>query len=374
MSDLTDIRTPALVLDTGRLQRNLTRMQSRARELKVDLRPHMKTGKSVDVARAATAGQAGGVTVSTLAEAAYFAEAGFTDITYGVGITADKFAEVAEIAGKTGAKVNVVLDSLAAARALADWDGPAGAPIPALIEIDSGQHRAGIAADDAGLLDIARCLHDASGAELAGVMTHAGHSYNCGSVEDIVAVAEAERAAVVSAAERLRAAGLPCPVVSVGSTPTALHAKHLDGVTEMRPGVYMFGDRFQAALGSCDTTDLALSVLATVVGVYPARGLALINAGGLALSQDRSMDAVVGEPSYGAVYDLPGQQALDGLRLGNVNQEHGFLFGDVTDLAVGQRLRVFPNHACMTAAMYDHYHLVDDATAITGTWGRNNGW
>jgi len=374
MDRIADLQTPALLLDQARLERNLKRMAARAAALGVALRPHMKTAKSVDVARRATAGQAGGITVSTLKEAEYFAAAGFADITYAIGITADKLARAAALQQRHGATIGLVLDSLQAARAVAAQADALQTAFAVHVEIDSGQHRAGIAPDDADLAEIGRTLHDGSGTRLAGVLTHAGHSYNCRSVAAIAAVAEAERAAAVQAAEALRAAGLPCPVVSVGSTPTALHAHSLAGATEMRPGVYMFGDRFQAAIGSCDTPDLALSVLASVVGVWPRDGRALIDAGALALSQDRSMEAIDVDAGYGAVFDADGVRPLGDLRLANVNQEHGFLIGDVGDLAPGDRVRVFPNHACMTAAMYDAYNVLDADGAIAARWTRVGGW
>jgi D-serine deaminase-like pyridoxal phosphate-dependent protein len=136
----------------------------------------------------------------------------------------------------------------------------------------------------------------------------------------------------------------------------------------------MFGDRFQTALGSLGPGDRALSVLASVIAVYRERDFALIDAGALALSQDRSMDAIAGEVSYGALYDAAGDAPLPGLKLNAVNQEHGFITGNVSQLESGQRLRVFPNHACMTAAMYPHYHLVEGGDEITGRWPRMGGW
>jgi len=373
MDELHRLPTPALLLDQARLDGNLQRMADHAAALQVALRPHLKTAKSAEVARRATAGQAGGIAVSTVKEADHFATAGFADITYAVGITPDKVDAVVAVQGHHGARVGVVLDDPGCARAVATRAAAYADRLDVHIEVDCGQHRAGIAPDDPALPEIGRILHEATGTRLAGVLTHAGHSYGCRTPEQIADVAEAERTAAVRAAERLRAAGLPCPVVSVGSTPTALHARRLDGVSEMRPGVYMFGDRFQAAIGSCTTAHMAVSVLASVVGVWPAAGRALIDAGALALSQDRSMDAIDGEAGYGAVYDASGRTPLAGVRLSGVNQEHGFLSGAVGGLRIGDRLRVYPNHACMTAAMYDHYDVVADG-AVVGNWERINGW
>jgi D-serine deaminase-like pyridoxal phosphate-dependent protein len=374
MKALNELATPALILDRTRLSANLQRMHQRAAALGVALRPHMKTAKSAEVARLATQGQPGGITVSTLAEAAYFAERGFSDITYAVGIVPSKLDVVAAIERKTGARIGLLLDDAGTARAIAERAAALGGNHPVHIEIDTGQHRAGIAPDSSALPEIAGILAAGPATEVAGVLAHAGHSYDCRTIAEIETVAEAERAGAVAASEVLREHGHPCPVVSVGSTPTALHAGDLTGITEMRPGVYMFGDRFQSAILSCTPEDWALSVLATVIGCYPDRDLALIDAGGLALSQDRSMEAIDSTVSYGALYDATGRAPLEGVSLATVNQEHGFIRGRVGTLKVGQRVRVYPNHACMMAAMYKAYNVTDGADEIVAEWDRVNRW
>ena len=377
---LDELRTPALILDRARLERNLAAMSARMRARGVDLRPHLKTAKSIDVARLATAGHSGAITVSTLDEAAYFARAGFGDIVYAVGIAPGKLADVAAIQAD-GARLAVITDSVEVARAIAAH--PAGATVPfrVLIEIDSGAGRAGLAPDDPALTEIARILDDAPGAELRGVLTHAGHSYGCRDIEAIEAVAEDERRAVVDAAARLRAAGHACPVVSVGSTPTAVFARDLDGVTEARPGVYMFFDLYQVGLGCCGLDDVALTVLATVIGHRRAEGQLLIDAGALALSQDRSTAGQDEDQGYGRLFDARGARALDRLRVVAVNQEHGIVAPSMSggaarfdDLPIGARVRVMPNHACMTAAAYDRYHVVEGGEEVVAVWPRTNGW
>ncbi len=385
---LDDLRTPALILDRARLARNLAAMSARIRALGVDLRPHLKTAKSVDVARLATEGHSGAITVSTLAEAAHFARAGFSDILYAVGVVPDKLADVAAIQAD-GARLAVITDSVAVARAIADHPAGATRPFSVLIEIDSGAGRAGLAPDDPALIEIARILDAAPGAELRGVLTHAGHSYACRGAEAIAAVAEDERRAVVDAAARLRAAGHACPVVSVGSTPTAVFARGLDGVTEARPGVYMFFDLYQVGLGCCAVEDVALTVLASVIGHRRAEGRLLIDAGALALSQDRSTAALDEDQGYGRLFDAAGARPLDGLRVAAVNQEHGIVAaaapGDAPGdapaaappfdaLPIGARVRVMPNHACMTAAAYDRYYVVDGGDEVVAVWPRVNGW
>jgi D-serine deaminase-like pyridoxal phosphate-dependent protein len=282
---LDDLPTPALILDRAILRRNLKRMSERLRSAGVVLRPHLKTAKSVEIGRMAVEGHDGRITVSTLAEARYFADGGFKDILYGVGVVPAKLPAVTELR-RRGVNLRVVTDNLAVARAIADAARD-GDTFSVFIEIDSGGGRAGLPWPELpGLLDIARVLHQAPGVELAGVMTHAGHSYHESTADGIAAVAEQERQAIVGAAEKLRANGIPCPIVSAGSTPTAVHSRNFAGITEMRPGVYVFNDLDQEFIGTCGADDLALSVLASVIGHYPHRNEVLVDAGALALSKD----------------------------------------------------------------------------------------
>ncbi len=376
---LSDLDTPALILDRARLAANVARMSDRARHLEVDLRPHVKTAKSADVARLATAGHSGGITVSTLKEAEYFAERGFSDVTYAVGIGLAKLDRVAALQAK-GARVTVLTDNLDVARGIDSRADSLGAHFEVLIELDTGDGRSGVLPGSGELIELGKVLDGAEGVTLRGVLTHAGHSYDCRSAAKVEAVAEAERAGAVHGAERLRAAGLPCPVVSVGSTPTAVHARHLDGVTEMRPGVFVFNDIFQAEIESCAMEDIALSVLAAVTGHQRARGELLIDAGGLALSKDRSTREAPRDVGYGLVVDRACGDSLPELHVVRVSQEHGVVaapHGEVPfqNLPPGARLRILPNHACFTAAAYDCYHIVDGAgDEVVAVWDRVNGW
>jgi D-serine deaminase-like pyridoxal phosphate-dependent protein len=374
---LDDLPTPALILDRAILRRNLKRMSERLRRAGVMLRPHVKTAKSLEVGRMAVEGHDGRITVSTLAEARYFADGGFTDILYGVGIVPSKLAAVAELR-RRGVNLRVVTDNLSVAKAIA---GAAkdGDTFSVFIEIDSGAGRAGLPYPAlAGLLDIARVLHGAPGVELAGVMTHAGHSYHESTPEAVAAVAEQERQAIVGAAEKLRAAGIPCPIVSAGSTPTATHSQNFTGITEMRPGVYVFNDLDQEFIGSCGPQDLALSVLASVIGHYPHRNQVLVDAGALALSKDISAQEFRPQVGYGTIVDPPARD----MAVIECSQEHGFVGAaepiPYGNLPVGARVRILPNHACITAAAYDRYYVVDSdldgGKSVVDTYDRINGW
>ncbi|HEX8571585.1 MAG TPA: alanine racemase [Allosphingosinicella sp.] len=371
--DLTHLETPALVVDRARLERNIGRMRDRLAGLGVPLRPHVKTAKSVDVVRLAVEGQPGGITVSTLKEAEHFLGHGFADILYAVGIVPSKLPHVAGLQ-RRGADVTIILDSVEMAEAAAREAEALGTVFPVLIEVDSDGGRAGVAADDPRLVEIGRILNVAPGTELRGVMTHAGLSYDCRSPEALRAHSEQERSRAVAAAEALRSAGLPAPVVSVGSTPGALFAERLDGVTEVRAGVYMFMDLVMADLGVCSEEEVALSVLATVIGHRRDLGYLLVDAGGLALSKDSG--PARGKPSYGSLWDSATGMPL-GLAIASTNQEHGLVpagEGDFARLPIGSQVRIAPNHACMTAAAHERYHVVDGGMEVLKVWERCNGW
>lgn len=371
---LSALTTPAVILDRQRLEANCERMAQRAAQAGVQLRPHLKTAKSAEVARIATAGQFGGITVSTMAELAYFFDAGFRDMTYAVGIVPSKMPAIERFIAQ-GARVNVVLDSL---RAAEDIAGHAGAPVPVLIEIDCGGHRAGVAAESDALIAIAKRIAAAPGLMLQGVLTHAGHSYHAADDAARRQIAASERDAAVRAAERIRAAGLPCETVSIGSTPTALTDVPLDGVTEIRPGVYVFFDLSQARLGVCGVDDIAVSVLATVIGHHRESGHLLVDAGALALSKDVSANEHDPHIGYGLVCDIEGR-LIDGLHVAEVHQEHGFVRSaggapPFERFPVGAQLRILPNHACMTVAPYREYNVLDPASETLSQWSKTYGW
>jgi D-serine deaminase-like pyridoxal phosphate-dependent protein len=226
---------------------------------------------------------------------------------------------------------------------------------------------------------VARTLHE-GGAALRGVMTHAGSSYGLHDQASFEAMAEQERAGIVTAADRLRAAGLPCPEVSVGSTPTAHFARDLTGVTEVRAGVFMFFDLVMAGVGVCRVEDIALSVLATVIGYQHDKGWLIVDAGWMAMSRDRGTARLAVDQGYGVVCDLAGDPIPELIMI-DANQEHGILAmrsGGETkppELPIGAMVRILPNHACATGAQHDRYHVVvvDDVT-VPAVWPRITGW
>jgi D-serine deaminase-like pyridoxal phosphate-dependent protein len=363
---LADLPTPCLVLDRTILARNIRGMAAALSRLHVPLRPHMKTAKSIDVARLATHGQPGGITVSTLAEAEYFFGHGITDILYAVGITPQKLQSVCEM-NATGAQIIVITDD----PTMADTIAAHPSPPRTLIEVDSGEERGGVLPGSDLLLELAARL----GTCLTGVMTHAGHSYAGRGVREIERIAEAERGAVTRAAERLRDAGYAIDIVSAGSSPTARHAGNLAGVTEIRAGVYMFGDLFQSEIETHGADAIAVTVLTSVIGRRPGR--ILVDAGGLALSKDRSTEATPHDYGYGLALDIEGNRGFGNAIVRRAYQEHGVVELDPAypvDLPIGAKLRIAPNHTCMTAAAHDRYFVVDGDQDVVAIWHRVNGW
>ena len=281
---LLTLETPRLVLDLNRLEKNCAAMRERCAALGVTLRPHLKTAKSVDVARIATNG-ADGITVSTLKEAEHFASAGYRDILYAATIVPGKLMHAARIM-ETGCDLILVTDSTDVVAAASGFATQRKITLSFLIEIDCGEHRSGLPAGSPDIVALAHAIAEAPGLRLRGVMTHAGHSYGPGDPAQVVPIATAERDAAVNAAAAIRAARLPCGIVSIGSTPTVLYADHLRGVTEVRAGIYMLWDLAQFSRKVCRIEDIAVSVVASVIGHNrPGRSL-ILDAGALALSKD----------------------------------------------------------------------------------------
>jgi len=320
----------------------------------------------------------GPATVSTLKEAEIFAEAGVKDIIYAVGIAPQKLDRVLAIR-KKGCDLAVILDSMAQAEAVIKASEKAADPLSVLIEIDCDGHRSGLAPDDQNIAELGKLLC-AGEANLKGIITHAGGSYTAVGNEALAAFAEQERNAAVKAAGMLTKAGLPCPVVSVGSTPTSHFAKDLSGVTEVRAGVYVFFDLVMAGLGVCSKDDIAISVMTSVIGHQKEKGWITVDAGWMALSQDQGTARQAVNQGYGVVCDMEGR-VMDDLIVSSANQEHGILSTRsgsrrrLPEIAIGTKLRILPIHACATATQFDGYQVIPvQKDGEIQYWPRFRGW
>ncbi len=375
---LSALPTPCLLLDGRRFLANARRLTDRWAGTGLVLRPHLKTCRSLDLVKLAMGADDCPCAVATLDEARAAAARGARDLLLTVGIRPGLFAGVRELMSR-GVRLTVLLDSPAMARALAGEAKATGARFRVLIEIDCDSHRAGLAPDDPRLPETAAILAEA-GQDLAGVLTHAGAVYAAPDTDHIRALALREAEAAGRAARRLREAGHACPVVSAGSTPTALLADtaawKAAGVTEVRAGVWIFMDLVMAGLGVCSPDDIALSVLCSVAGGFPEEGRIparlVTDAGWAALSQDRGLERRFADWGYGLVCDAGGRR-LEGLVVRELNQEHGMIEAGpdlpaatrdfLARVTPWTRLRILPAHACAAAMPHALIHMVRDGRA-----------
>ncbi len=251
----------------------------------------------------------------------------------------------------------------------------AGVRFDVFVKIDCGTHRVGIEPQTPEAVEIPRLINDSKNLNFAGILTHAGHSYDVKTREEIVAVARHVRDAMVRLAQRLRSQSIEVPTVSIGSTPTMSLIDDLTGIDEIRPGNYIFYDNFQATLGSCSFEETSLTVLAAVVHKDGARRKLVVDAGGIALSKDRGpigLDPLCG---YGRVLGLDGNDT--GMLVTSVSQEHGEVRADASSrfdkFSVGDRVRILANHSCMTAAQHTHFNVFENGE-IVDRWEIHRGW
>lgn len=345
---LTEVETPALVVDADVLAANVARTAEDAARRGLALRPHAKTHKCLEIARLQVESGAVGLTVATLSEAQVFASAGFGDlfVAYPVhprGTKADRLRALLD-----EARLTVGVDGPVGAATLARAAG--GRRLRVAIEVDSGQHRTGVRPEE--VVELARSCEE-QGLTVVGVFTHGGHAYAGPSAPASAAVEEG--AALAEASDRLADAGIPVEMVSAGSTPTSGRDRPPQ-VTEERPGTYVFHDRQQLALGTCTPGDLAAMVAATVVSSSADRFV--LDAGSKALAGDRQpwLDGAASLPS---LHDLP---------VTRLSEHHG-----VVDRRpdrpwhppeVGEVVLVAPNHVCTVVNLFDEYAVVRDAEVV----------
>ena len=320
-------------------------MQESANGHGLRLRPHGKTHKSAFVALRQMAHGAAGLTAATMNEAEVFAGAGVGDLLIAHPPVGEPKLRRLRALATIVDRLAVAIDTVELVEGL-----PAGVEV--LWEVDTGLHRLGTAVGEPTLEAVKRLVAKAGADRFRGLMTHGGHSYRATNDAEVVAAAEDESHGLVETASLIRGAGIAVRELSIGSTPTAHHVEVAGGVTEMRPGTYVYGDANQVQLGSQALEDCALAVIATVVST-PERTRAVIDAGSKALPADLR---VAGLSGYGIVLGHPG------LTLDRLSEEHGVLISDgPIDLRVGDRVAIIPAHACTTVNLHPALLVVADS-------------
>jgi len=340
VTSIEELPTPCVLVDLDVVERNIQRMQRRAREAGVKLRPHAKTHKSPEIGRLQQDAGASGLTLAKTSEAEVFASAGFDDVFLAYPIVGSEKARRL-LALSDRIRVGVGVDSVEGALGLSDEFRAAGRRLPVLLKIDTGAHRVGVNPEDA--VRLCRRIAELPGLELRGIFTHAGHAYGGETPDAVARIARDEGRIMAETAETVRAAGLPVDEVSVGSTPTAHVAMGVAGVTECRPGTYVYGDLSLVTLGACGLEDCAMTVRATVVSV-PASGRAVVDAGSKTLSSDPLRPKPNG---HGVIL---GRRS----RIERLSEEHGVIrVAPGEAYSVGEAVRIVPNHACVVANLHD---------------------
>lgn len=366
----SELKTPAFLVDLPILQRNIGEMAKRAQRLGVRLRPHVKTHKTAEIARLQAPGPDAAITVSTLAEARFYKDKGFQDITYACPLDPNKIPEAAQL-GRDMRNFNLLLDHPDTFAALESYGQGNKIRFAVFLKVDCGYHRAGVDPEKSESYLLAEQIHNSPYVEFRGILTHAGHSYHCRGAEAIAAVARQEREIMAGFAEGLKKRGIEPIVVSVGSTPTAVHARSWEGVSEIRPGNYVFFDKFMADIGACALEDCAATVLVSVVGHYPERNQILVDGGALAFSKDPGAVHVDPEAGFGAVTGHPD------LRFKSISQELGIITSPsrmpFESFPIGGRMRIVPNHSCLAAALFPVYHAVE-GSRVVDAWVPHRGW
>ena len=359
---LSDLRTPFVAIERGRLERNIAGMQARARGAGVRLRPHAKTHKSPAIAQKQIEAGAVGICCAKLGEAEAFAEAGIGDIRLPYPVHPSNADRV--LALMSQATMSIIVDDLEVARAWSEAMAAARRRLRVLVKVDVGFHRCGVDPDRADVVATIRQIASLGGLEFLGLLSHAGHAYLAKTRDEIEAIAAAEIEILTRIANELREGKTPVAEISVGSTPTARCVGSQKGVTEMRPGNYVFVDRTQVGLGAARLDDCAQSIISTVVS-RPAPDRAIFDAGSKTLTTD-GVRGFGDETGYGLVFpSITTNRPDPSIQIERLSEEHATVrISPTCTLKIGDRVRIIPNHSCVVTNLADELVLADGEAVV----------
>lgn len=351
---LASLPTPQVLIDRGRVRANIERVQALASSAGLRLRPHAKTHKSPIVAQWQLDAGAVGVCCAKIGEAEVFAAAGIRDIRLPYPVHPSNALRLERLMGQ--AAISIIVDHLEVARGWSAAMQRSGRTLDVLVKVDVGFHRCGI--DPSGSpIEFLKAVASLPGLRLRGLLSHAGHGYHAASEEELRDIARREAETLTSLRERAAAAGLPLEEMSVGATPTLRFSASERGLTELRPGNYVYFDRTQVALGAASLADCALTVLATVVSKHLGR--IILDAGSKTLTNDQAR-GISKAPGYGAVLTADGVSVDESLVIERLSEEHATVRVEgTTRLEPGDRVRIVPNHSCVVSNLVDCVQLVE---------------
>ncbi len=358
---IRDLPTPFVAIDRARVKANIAAMQDTAKAAGVVLRPHAKTHKSPLIARWQIDAGAAGICCAKLAEAEVFADAGITNIRVPYPVNPANADRVRALLD-AGVSLSIIVDDAGVARQWSQAMTRGKHKLAVLVKVDVGFHRCGVDPESPHALELVKLVSELPGLSFRGLLSHAGHSYGAVSAHELAEIADKEIGILRTLSARAREAGLDVAEISVGSTPTARFIGIQKGATEMRPGNYVFYDRTQVGLGATQATGCAMSVIATVVS-RPVASRVIFDAGSKTLTSDaaRGFGSAAG---HGLVYpDLESDTPQPSITIERLSEEHAVarVLPNCT-LKPGDRVRIFPNHACVVTNLADELVLADGLT------------
>jgi D-serine deaminase-like pyridoxal phosphate-dependent protein len=358
MTPFSSIETPAVLVDEAKLEANLLAMQQKADANGVSLRPHVKTHKSLEIGRRQLAHGATGLTVASVDEALVFLSGDVASITIARPVVdVRKFQRLFSHPAAKHADLSIVVDSEQGCEAVSVAAKASGLIVGLLLKIDVGLHRCGLLPSDLRLGGLVQRIVEDPKLEFRGLLSHAGHAYAAQSSTEAAAIAEEERTAILGARDALEAVGIDVPVVSVGATPTVLACNDFSGITEIRPGNYVFLDLLPVRAGVASVQDVSLTVLATVISKNAQ--YFITDAGSKTLSSDAGVHGMTGTSGFGCAYPVDHYLEEDNeLKVDKVSEEHGMILRAGHRLEVGDQVRIIPNHACPVANLAREYNLI----------------
>lgn len=352
---ISDLDTPAVLIEKSVLEKNIFEMQKLADKHKVKLRSHVKTHKIPKIAKLQLEAGACGIACAKVSEAEVMARAGFRDIQIANIIVGDiKIERMARLMDVTD-RLSCCVDSIEGAEQIGKAMSLLGKTMHIFIKVDTGFHRVGVEKYE-DILMLSQIISQSDGIKLEGILTHAGQVYEAGNPQQIEAIAIAESRVMIDMARKLGRDGIPVPEISVGSTPGSEFAVAIPGITELRAGNYALRDMIQVSFGTSKIEQCAMSILATVVSV-PGKGRAVIDAGSKTLNLDRGAHSSESLDSYGYII---GKNA----KITKLSEEHGMIEFENESFTVGEKIRVIPNHACTVMNLHDHAFLVDGVKVL----------
>jgi len=372
---IDSVPTPALVVDKEVFKQNCEKLLQITRGNGIQLRPHIKTHKTVEGSIFQTGGTKRCVVTSTLVEAEMLADAGFDDILYGVPYIPAHLERVYILAGRLD-KFHQFVASKEACQQLAKATPPPGKKWSLMVKVDCGNARAGVWWEEETVITLAKYIHDQPSLHFHGLYIHCGNSYSAHSVEEVKRVRDATIDMATRLVEKLSSIGVPCPSYGIGSTPSCSHpGQKYDNITEIHPGNYAFYDTQQEGLGSCSRGEIAAVVATRIIGHYPARRQLLVDCGFTGLTKQGKGNQAAHPRMIAAIKGHPQ------LMLSDMTQEHGFVepisataSPDYSALPVGSLLYLLPYHSCATAACHPTYYVTDKNGVIVEQWNPCRGW